>query len=65
MHFDHIVPRNAGGTDEPTNLVLACRSCNSRRHDLSLAAWAKASPELAFTARSIRAQARRALPEVA
>lgn len=63
--LDHLLPRSLGGLDTATNLVVACRSCNSRRKALTLSAWAAASPELTFTARSIRAQARRALPEVA
>lgn len=65
LHLDHLTPRAAGGLDVATNLVLACRSCNSRRQDLTLSAWAAASPELSFTARSIRAQARRAPPVAA
>lgn len=65
LHFDHLTPRSAGGEDKATNLVLACRSCNSRRQDLPLATWAKvAASKLTFTARSIRAQARRVLPAV-
>jgi 5-methylcytosine-specific restriction endonuclease McrA len=28
---DHVVPRAAGGTDRPTNLVACCTSCNSAR----------------------------------
>ena len=31
--FDHLVPRSAGGTDDPANLHLACRACNLRRGD--------------------------------
>src|SRR5687768_14408598 len=30
---DHILPRKAGGTNDPTNLIAACHSCNSRRRD--------------------------------
>lgn len=26
--LDHVVPKDDGGTDDPKNLVLACRSCN-------------------------------------
>lgn len=26
--IDHLVPRSKGGTDDETNLVLACRTCN-------------------------------------
>ena len=29
--IDHIVPFSRGGTDDPSNLRTACRSCNSRR----------------------------------
>lgn len=28
---DHVIPRSAGGTDDPANLVLACGYCNSRK----------------------------------
>ena len=65
LHLDHLTPRSVGGADVASNLVLACRSCNSRRHDLSLSAWAARAHQMVFTARSIRAQARRRLPEVA
>lgn len=36
MHLDHVVPRSQGGSDEDSNLVLACASCNCRRQDMSL-----------------------------
>jgi 5-methylcytosine-specific restriction endonuclease McrA len=29
MSIDHVRPSSCGGTDEPSNLVAACRSCNS------------------------------------
>jgi len=29
---DHIIPISRGGTDEPTNLVPACRPCNSKKY---------------------------------
>lgn len=28
---DHLLPRRLGGYDNPENIVLACRSCNSSR----------------------------------
>ena len=65
LHLDHLTPRSHGGEDVATNLVVCCRSCNCRRQDKTLSQWAAASPELSFTARSIRAQARRRLPEIA
>jgi len=61
----HLTPRSAGGADSPSNLVLACRACIDLRQTKSLSAWARLSPELGFTSRSIRAQARRCLPVAA
>lgn len=29
--IDHVIPRSKGGTDDPDNLVPACRDCNSRK----------------------------------
>ena len=31
FEVDHVVPRWRNGTDEPTNLVLACRRCNQAK----------------------------------
>ncbi len=31
--LDHLLPRHFGGTNDPTNLVTACRSCNCSRQD--------------------------------
>lgn len=31
--LDHLLPRSAGGSNDATNLVTACRSCNSSRGD--------------------------------
>jgi hypothetical protein len=28
FHIEHIVPQSAGGSDEPSNLALACPACN-------------------------------------
>lgn len=36
MHWDHIVPRKAGGQTTWTNIVCACLACNSKKADLSL-----------------------------
>jgi hypothetical protein len=31
FHIDHIIPRQHGGTDDPTNLALACYHFNLRK----------------------------------
>lgn len=31
IEFDHVVPRSGGGTNEASNLVLSCASCNNDR----------------------------------
>ena len=28
---DHVIAQSNGGTDDPSNLVLACRGCNGRK----------------------------------
>ncbi len=64
LHLDHLTPRSAGGADVPTNLVLACRRCNSARQDMELAQWAAYAHDkfgLMFTAESVFAHASRAL----
>ena len=30
---DHIIARNNGGTDDPSNLVAACAPCNNKKSD--------------------------------
>ena len=35
LTVDHVVPRALGGPDEPTNLVTACRECNSGKSSTS------------------------------
>jgi ATP adenylyltransferase len=33
LEVDHIIPRNNGGTDDPTNLQSLCYSCNAMKRD--------------------------------
>lgn len=33
IHVDHVIPRSQGGTDDPSNLVTACRRCNLAKYD--------------------------------
>lgn len=37
--IDHVVPTVRGGSDEPSNLVSACKSCNSQKADRTPAEW--------------------------
>ena len=34
LEVDHILPRNHGGTDDPSNLQALCYSCNAMKRDL-------------------------------
>lgn len=38
---DHIIAKVNGGTDDEENLILACRTCNSKKKDkpLTRATW--------------------------
>lgn len=33
--FDHLIPQSLGGTDDETNLALACHRCNGRRYNFT------------------------------
>lgn len=30
-HLDHIVPVQKGGTNDPANLVVSCKTCNTKK----------------------------------
>ena len=36
---DHVVPRARGGPDDATNIVMACRACNSAKGDQLPSEW--------------------------
>lgn len=36
---DHVVPRSRGGPDNATNIVMACKSCNSAKGDQLPSEW--------------------------
>lgn len=35
LTIDHVVPQSLGGTDDPTNLVTACTSCNAGKASIA------------------------------
>lgn len=39
LSVDHVVPECEGGTIDPSNLVTACRKCNSKKGTSSLGAF--------------------------
>lgn len=50
LSWDHVVPRSRGGTNEPANLVPACRPCNSSKGARTPEEWwiARADPGAPF-----------------
>nr|WP_227820285.1 HNH endonuclease [Agromyces aureus] len=36
---EHVVPLSRGGRNDMTNLVAACRTCNSDKNDMTLNEW--------------------------
>ena len=39
LSLDHVLACELGGTNEPTNLVTACVSCNSAKQDKPMREW--------------------------
>lgn len=39
LSLDHVIPRSRGGSDDPENLVTACRPCNSSKRDRAPSEW--------------------------
>ncbi len=37
--MDHVVPVARGGRSTPGNVVVACKSCNTQKRDLTAADW--------------------------
>ncbi len=44
LNLDHVVPRAAGGSDRPSNLVCSCIPCNSKKAAQPLAVFLKHDP---------------------
>lgn len=39
LTIDHVIPESRGGTDDDSNLVTACKSCNSSKGTKTLEEW--------------------------
>jgi hypothetical protein len=65
LTIDHVVPVVLGGTDEPSNLVAACKDCNAGKSSSSPDAEtvAQVSDEALRWGRAVRLAAQRALDE--
>jgi hypothetical protein len=57
---DHVIPRARGGSNRPSNLVLACKDCNTRKDATPVEEFAK--PEVLA---HIKAQLKRPLKDAA
>ena len=44
--LDHVHPRHAGGSNDASNLVTACLSCNSSKQDCTLSSWLDSREDL-------------------
>lgn len=63
LTLDHVKPRSNGGNNHPSNLVTACRRCNSSMQDLTLRQWCeKTGKNIKAIRRRIRNAIRRKLP---
>jgi 5-methylcytosine-specific restriction endonuclease McrA len=56
INLDHIKCRSHGGSNDATNLVTSCKTCNCSRGNKKISAWADEA-----TRRTIRRQTRRSL----
>lgn len=52
--IEHIVPVSKGGDETLGNCVIACKSCNSRKHDKDLDLWLEMCASLGFDVDAIR-----------
>ncbi len=57
FELDHIHPRSKGGSNDVTNLVTSCKTCNASKNDGSMAQFSKrlAARGIERTTRQLRA----------
>lgn len=64
LHVDHIVPVARGGTNEPANLVTACRDCNEGKGPRHSGAVVDPRPDLYESRGELNRQAMMKLADV-
>lgn len=57
--LDHVVANELGGSNDPSNLVTCCRSCNSSKQDLPQRKWLANLRKRGMDAATIGARVRR------
>lgn len=45
IQLHHIIPRGAGGTDHPHNLITLCADCHAAAHGMMLRDWPDVTEE--------------------
>ena len=60
LTLDHLVPREAGGTNDHTNLVTCCHSCNSERRHLTVRQWMRTLRAIGYDTVEVTYNLRRA-----
>lgn len=67
LTLDHVRPKELGGTNDPCNLVTACKSCNCAKRDLALHKYLcvleTEGYNILAVARNVRNARRRKLPK--
>lgn len=59
LQLDHYVRVQDGGTNEASNLVTACRRCNSSKQNLTIRVWFQRLREKGIDTNKVGARARR------
>lgn len=59
LTLDHLLARELGGSNDATNLVTCCLSCNSSKQDLSMRDWFRALRDRGIDTSKLGAKIRR------
>lgn len=62
LEIEHVVPKSKGGSNSVSNLVIACRSCNEKKSNLSIDQFLKGKPE---RLKKIKSQIKKPLKDAA